>query len=58
MNHQRVGPKEKIKRGQIKLTEALHDLHILAVLCEQRRVRMTKRVKSHAFRGRFSMFLL
>src|SRR5712691_7541760 len=22
MNHQRVGPKEKIKRGQIKLTEA------------------------------------
>jgi hypothetical protein len=23
MNHQRVGPKEKIKRGQIKLTEAL-----------------------------------
>jgi hypothetical protein len=22
MNHQRVGPKEKIKRGQIKLTDA------------------------------------
>ena len=25
MNHQRVGPKEKIKRGQIKLTEAVWD---------------------------------
>jgi hypothetical protein len=24
MNHQRAGPKEKIKRGQIKLTEAEH----------------------------------
>jgi len=28
MNHQRVGPKEKIKRGQIKLTEA-KDLFII-----------------------------
>ncbi len=25
MNHQRVGPKEKIKRGQIKLTDAVFE---------------------------------
>jgi REP element-mobilizing transposase RayT len=29
MNHQGVGPKEKIKRGQIKLTEALHAFVIM-----------------------------
>ena len=36
MNHQRVGPKEKIKRGQIKLTEAIsqglpHYTHLLGL---------------------------